>query len=205
MSAPAPSLEVLRAAERTPVPWKNGGGLTSEVAVYPPGSDLAGFDWRVSLAEIRAAGPFSLFPGIDRRMALVSGRLSLVIDGRPAVTLTPESEALAFPGDVPVFAEPLGAPVTDLNVMTRRSRCAARLTRQPMQASAVLEPRPDTTLLVALGDLRVRGAGAELSLSALDALRIGRGSRCTITARSGPAAFQLIEIFQPCQSPLPSS
>ncbi|HEV2229001.1 MAG TPA: HutD family protein [Steroidobacteraceae bacterium] len=195
MSAPAPPLEVLRAAERAPLPWKNGGGLTREVAVCPAGSDLAGFDWRVSIAEIRSAGPFSSFPGIDRRMVVLSGRLSLAIEGRAAVTLTPESEAVAFPGEVPVFGEPLAAPVIDLNVMTRRTRCAARLTRRSARESAVLEPRADATLLVALSDLIVRRAGAELSLSALDALRIGRGPGCTITPRSSTAAYQLIEII----------
>jgi hypothetical protein len=196
VSAAASSLEVLRAAPRTPVAWKNGGGLTREVAVHPRGSDLDGFDWRISIAEIRAAGPFSLFPGIDRRMAVVSGALSLAIDGRPPVTLTPESDAVGFPGDVPAFAEPLGAPVTDLNVMTRRARCTASLTRQFARASAVLEARADSTLIVALADLVVRRGEAGISLSALDALSIGRGPGCTITSRSGSAAFHLIEIFQ---------
>ena len=205
MSAAASSLEVLRAAERTPVTWKNGGGLTREVAVQPRGSSLDRFDWRISVAEIRAAGPFSVFEGVDRRMAVVSGVLSLAIDGRSPVTLTPESEALEFPGDVPVFAEPRGAPVTDLNVMTRRARCSASLTRRFARATAVLEPRADTTLIVALADLLVRREEAELSLSALDALRIGRAGPCTITARSGSGAFHLIEIFQPCQSLPPSS
>lgn len=195
MSAPAPLLEVLRAAERTPVPWKNGGGLTREVAVYPAGSDLTGFDWRVSIAEIRSAGPFSSFPGIDRRMAVLSGRLSLAIEGRAAVTLTPDSEAVAFAGEVAVSAEPLAAPVTDLNVMTRRARCASRLTRRSAHASAVLEARADATVLVALSDLIVRRAGTELSLAALDALRIGRGPACTIIPRSRSAGYQLIEIF----------
>ena len=195
MGAAAGSLEVLRAAERIPVPWKNGGGLTREVAVHPPGSDLAGFDWRVSIAEIRTAGAFSAFPGIDRRMVIVSGRLSLAIEGRSAVTLTPESEAVEFPGDVAVFAEPLGAAVTDLNVMTRRSHRAARLMRRYAREPAALESRSDTTLLVALGDLAVHRDGVEIPLSRLDALRFGRGVRCTITARSGSAAFHLIEIF----------
>ena len=194
MSAPAGSLEVLRAAQRTPVPWKNGGGLTREVAVHPPGSDLTGFDWRVSIAEIRAAGPFSLFPDVDRRMAVLGGRLSLAVDGRPAVILTPESDAVAFPGDVPAAGEPQGGPVNDLNVMTRRSRCAARLTRVCAPQS-VLEPQLDTTLLVALTELRVFCERVELSLASLDALRIGRAVRCTITASCGPAAFHLIEIL----------
>lgn len=205
MSAAASSLEVLRAAGRTPVAWKNGGGFTREVAVHPPGSDLEGFDWRVSIAEIRTAGPFSPFPGIERRMAIISGRLSLAIDGRPASALTPESEAVEFPGEVPVYAEPLGAPVTDLNLMTRRARCRARLERRFARPSALLEPRADTTLIVALADLLLRRAEEELSLAPLDALRIAPGPGCTITARAGSAAFHLIEIFQPCQSPPPSS
>lgn len=195
MSAPAGSLELLRAASRTPVPWKNGGGLTREVAIYPSGSDLQSFDWRISIADIRAAGPFSRFPGIDRQMMIVSGRLSLAVDGGSSVTLTRESDAVAFPGEVPVYAEPLGAPVTDLNVMTRRARCSARLTRESTSESPVLEPRECTTLLVALTDLIVRRQGAELALGALDALRIERGPGCTITARSGPAAFHVIEIL----------
>lgn len=205
MSAAAGSLEVLRAAGRTPVAWKDGGGLTREVAVEPYGSGLEDFDWRVSIAEIRTAGPFSRFAGIERRMAVISGRLSLAIDGRSAVTLTPESEAVEFPGELPVLAEPLGAPVTDLNLMTRRARCSASLKRQLLRGSAVLEPRAATTLIVALGELLVHREDGEITLAALDALRIGPGPGCTITARSGPAAFHLIEISQPCQSLPPSS
>jgi len=193
VSAAAGSLEVLRAAERTPVPWKNGGGFTREVAVSPVGSDLTDFDWRVSIAEIRKPGPFSLFEGVDRCMAVLAGRLSLAIEGRPAITLTPESDEIAFPGDIPVAAEPLGAPVTDLNVMTRRVRCAARLTRCRAPQS-VLEPRAGTTLLVALTDVLAVCQGSQLELMALDALRIGRALRCTVTAPSGLAAFYLIEI-----------
>jgi hypothetical protein len=195
VSAAAGSLELLRAASRTPVPWKNGGGLTREVAIFPPGSDLQTFEWRISIADIRGAGPFSRFPGVDRQMTVVSGRLSLTVDAAPAVTLTPESDALAFPGEVPVFAEPLGAPVTDLNVMTRRARCTATLTRRLAQPSAELEPGAGTTLLVALAGLVVRRAGAELALDELDGLRIGCGGRCTITARSGASAFYLIEVL----------
>lgn len=195
MSAAAGSLELLRAASRTPVPWKNGGGLTREVAIFPPGSDLETFEWRVSIAEIRGAGAFSRFPGVDRQMMIVSGRLSLAIDAASAITLTPESDALAFPGDVPVFAEPLGAPVTDLNLMTRRARCTATLTRRLAQPSAVLEPGAGTTLLVALAGLVVRRGAAELALDELDAVRTGGGGGCTITARSGASAFCLIEVL----------
>lgn len=194
MSIAAACLEALRAAERTPVPWKNGGGVTREVVVSPAGSSLDDFDWRVSVADIRAAGPFSRFPGIERQMAVLSGRLSLAFDGRSPLTLTPESQAVAFPGEASVLAEPLDGSVTDLNVMTRRARCSARLTRQTHE-TASLEARSETTLLLALSDLIVRNDDVELCLSRLDALRIARGAGCTITGRTGPAGFDLIEIL----------
>ena len=191
----AVSLEVLRAAERTPVPWKNGGGVTREVAVSPAGSSLDDFDWRVSVADIRAAGPFSRFPGIERQMAVLSGRLSFAIDGRPPLTLTAESQPVAFAGEASVSAEPLDGFVTDLNVMTRRARCGARLTRRTIEETASLEARSETTLLLALSDLIVRHDDVELCLSRLDALRIARGAGCTITGRTGLAAFHLMEIL----------
>ena len=189
----AASLEVLHAGERRPVPWKNGGGFTREVAVGPPGSDFADFDWRISIAEIRAAGPFSRFEGIERHMAVIAGRLSLDLDNQPAITLTPESDPLTFAGEVPVMAAPLGAPVTDLNVMTRRARCAARLARRSA-TQPVLEPQADTTVLIALGDLVIHDAGAALSLAALDALSIPRVPGRAFRVESGSAPYYLIEI-----------
>ena len=55
------------------MPWKNGGGSTRELACWPPGADTSGFDWRVSVASIAAAGPFSVFAGVDRNIMLLDG------------------------------------------------------------------------------------------------------------------------------------
>jgi len=54
---------ILRAAERPALPWKNGGGVTREVAATPPGVIWVHFDWRVSIAEIHSAGPFFALSG----------------------------------------------------------------------------------------------------------------------------------------------
>src|SRR5207253_9624596 len=116
------TLRILRAAERPPTPWKNGGGLTREVIVHPSGSDLTRFDWRVSLAEIRAPGPFSSFPGIDRRMAVLEGRLSLSIGKGGGMIATPGTPALTFPGEAAAVADPCGGPVPGGAVRTRRGR-----------------------------------------------------------------------------------
>ena len=83
-----PAVRILPAAARAAVPWKNGGGLTREVAIHPPGSDLGTFEWRVSIAQVRAAGPFSSFPGVDRQLAVLAGELALVIADAVPRTLT---------------------------------------------------------------------------------------------------------------------
>ena len=33
--------------------WKNGGGITCEIARRPQGSSLESFDWRVSVATVQ--------------------------------------------------------------------------------------------------------------------------------------------------------
>ena len=189
-------LQLLRAAERAAVPWKNGGGVTREVAVSPPRSELGDFDWRVSIAEIGGAGPFSVFPGIDRSMAVLAGRLWLHIDGQPALTLAHDSPPVAFPGDVAALAEPLGAPVTDLNVMTRRGRCTATMTRRTTGAATVLEPCAGrTTLVVALADLRVHCGPLQVELSPRDALVLGDDAARLLPQGARPVAFDVVEIL----------
>jgi len=116
-------MKVLRAAAHKRMPWKNGGGETIEIAVFPENSALGDFDWRISMATVATDGPFSIFDGIDRTLSILSGDgMSLAIDGAESVLLTKASEPLAFPADVPVTAALVDGTITDLNVMTRRGR-----------------------------------------------------------------------------------
>ena len=181
---------ILRAAERSAVPWKNGGGLTREVAVHPPGSDLGNFDWRVSLAEVHRRGPFSSFPGVDRHLAVLEGQLELTVAGRDRLTLSPGTPPLTFPGDVPAFAEPRQPPVADLNVMTRRSRFGARMLRCSVHAAGTVRMEAETTLILALTQLTVGGA----PLAALDAAQFNASTESlTVQAADHEAAYWLIE------------
>jgi environmental stress-induced protein Ves len=186
---------ILRAADRRSAPWRNGGGLTREVAAHPPGSDLGNFDWRVSLAEVRRGGAFSSFAGVERHMAVISGRLQLSIPGRETLSLSSASPPLTFPGEVPVYAEPGAEPVTDLNVMTRRDRFVARMTRCSAAVSTQLTLEADTTLLLALAPLALCAPGFEAQLAALDAARLSAAvESLTVHAPAGGAAFWLIDI-----------
>jgi environmental stress-induced protein Ves len=193
MSGNGPAV-ILRAAQRAPVPWKNGGGLTREVAVYPPTSDLGSFDWRVSMAEVRGAGPFSLFPGVDRRLAVLEGRLRLAIEARAALTLSPESAPVVFAGDVPAVAQPLGAAVTDLNVMTRRGRFDSRLQRHTAAGPTALPVGADATLVVALSQLQLSCRAGVCALSRLDAALIEGAAHCRVVPQAPQGSFYLIEL-----------
>jgi environmental stress-induced protein Ves len=186
---------ILRAAERASVPWKNGGGLTREVAVHPPHGDLGSFDWRVSLAEVHRGGPFSAFPGIDRHMAVISGRLELSIPGRDVLNLSAATAPVSFPGEAAVYAEPLREPVTDLNVMTRRGRFTARLTHHSAGAAMQVRLEADTTVLLALAPLTLHAASLDANLSALDAARFSADTGTLMVQPAGSdAAFWLIEV-----------
>jgi environmental stress-induced protein Ves len=120
-------MRILRASDRIAVPWKNGGGTTSEVAVYPQNAGFDDFGWRISIARIDRGGPFSIFPGIDRKLAMLEGRVTLTIGGQSPIALAPDSPPAIFPGDAPTSAELLDSPASDLNVMTRRGAFTARM------------------------------------------------------------------------------
>ncbi len=119
-------MRILRAADRVAVPWKNGGGVTREVAIWPPGATVDDFDWRISIADVRSAGPFSIFENIDRTIMILDGRLTLALQDR-VIALDSNSAPFAFPGDISCAGAPMDGPVTDLNVMTRRGRCSAHV------------------------------------------------------------------------------
>ncbi|ODV41161.1 hypothetical protein AWV79_00775 [Cupriavidus sp. UYMMa02A] len=113
----------------SPTPWKNGGGTTREVAVWPPDAGLDEFAWRISVADIAADGPFSAFAGIDRQIVLLDGagvRLRAA-DGSFDHRLATIGEPFAFSGDVAVDATLIAGATRDFNVMTRRGVCRAQV------------------------------------------------------------------------------
>jgi uncharacterized protein len=169
-------MRILRAAGRTAVPWKNGGGVTREVAAWPEGAGFDDFLWRVSMAEVAADGPFSVFPGVDRILAVLEGRLRLEVDAQPPRELGP-GDAAAFPGDAPTYGVVLQGPVLDLNVMSRRSRIEARLERTAL--SAAFRSPDGPSLAVATAPARLSTGEV---LDPYDGLLLDRGEVVSLKA-----------------------
>ena len=99
------------------MPWKNGGGTTTEIFVSQTmGGD---FDWRVSIASVKSDGPFSVFTGIDRHIMLLEGNgMTLDVDGQGAVALQ-KLLPFSFSGDAHVTGTLADGPVKDFNLMVR--------------------------------------------------------------------------------------
>ena len=138
-------------ASIVPVPWKNGGGLTRELACWPAGSGIQDFEWRVSVAEIRTSGPFSKFAGVDRTIVLLDGAgmhlrsRDRSVDHRLVVSLEP----FEFSGDLAMDCELCDGVSHDFNVMTRRNSTLADL--EVVRSERVLTPGSSGLLFAVTG------------------------------------------------------
>ncbi|HEY4583340.1 MAG TPA: HutD family protein [Lysobacter sp.] len=127
--------------------WRNGGGWTREIHAEP-GSD-GGWDWRLSIAEITADGPFSTFEGIDRELVLLSGEgVRLRFDDGDVADVLPPHGRHRFAGERPVRGELVAGPTQDFNLMWRRARYAADVWRRPMVGAMVVFAEPHSTWIV---------------------------------------------------------
>jgi environmental stress-induced protein Ves len=171
----------------SPVPWKNGGGSTTEIAIGPPESGFEDFDWRVSLATIEKDGAFSLFPGVDRTLALVEGHgMTLDIDGDP-ILITDGDPVVAFDGSSQVNAKLSRGGSTDFNVMTRSERCYHTFGRRRLSGDSTFVARADVTVLfLAEGDtLELRNEQERIGLVRYDAVVLDPGSVWKLEAGQG--------------------
>lgn len=191
-----PRLRLQRFADHRLMPWKNGHGVTREVTA----KEAAGgsFLWRLSLATVSGSGPFSVFPGIDRTIAVLAGDgMVLTVDGQRQPPLTTIADPFAFSGDAAVTADSLGGETTDLNLMTRRGLWRHRLTRRPITAALRLEVEADTAALVFGGAARVETRGQPFTGQFGDVLLgLTQGDCLTLSTPDGAGSLILAE-FDP--------
>lgn len=137
---------ILRADELAPTPWRNGLGVTREIALYPPGADSDDFLWRASVADVVGPAPFSRFPGVDRSIVLLDGAgFRMTLDGTEVHELTTPCAPFAFPGEAEVAVTLAGGPTRDLNLMLRRGRADGAI--EVWQGAEEHAVAPDLVLL----------------------------------------------------------
>jgi environmental stress-induced protein Ves len=160
----------LPAKSRPVRPWKNGGGVTRDIVVFPAEAGDDDFLWRASIATIASAGPFSAFPGVDRMFLLLKGTLTIGIGDGGEQRMDPRSPALAFDGEERVHARVPGSECTALNIMTRRGRASARVDRWEIARAS----SADALLIVCPETAMIRCSEEAFDLAAGDALLLDR-------------------------------
>jgi hypothetical protein len=113
-------MEIIRFAELRSEPWRNGGGVTRELASHPKAASAqdGAWDWRVSIADLTKAGDFSAFPGMERVLTVVDGELLLLtVEGaeHPLEKYRP----FRFSGDAAAHGALPTGDIRNLNVITR--------------------------------------------------------------------------------------
>jgi environmental stress-induced protein Ves len=106
-------LDILPPDSFSTSPWKNGGGVTHEIARHEAKNSWV---WRLSIAEVACDGPFSRFDGLSRILT--------VIEGAGVDLYTPEGMMQArplvpihFSGALAIESRLVDGPVRDLNVI----------------------------------------------------------------------------------------
>lgn len=194
----------LRSSDYRVMPWKDGGGSTTEIAIEPPGASLSDpFLWRVSSARVEASGPFSRFPGRARLLTLLEGSgLILDIEGQGRQRLKHPGQVVAFAGDASVHATLIQGPCVDFGVISDPGRVKVSLEWLNLGADATAITVAPTTLLFApWGPVRVDPLGVELEPR--ECLRLGNspaateapGAKLGVRASFGTTPMVLVSIW----------
>jgi uncharacterized protein len=147
-------MRIIRSAEYRVMPWKNGGGTTTEIAISPENAGISGtpFDWRVSIADVAADGPFSKFPGYDRHIMVIAGAgMALETDEAGTLDLSAALQPVSFAGEWSVNGKLRKGPVRDFNLMLRRQVCSGSLAVQEVATRTSLSSHGRTLLCHILG------------------------------------------------------
>ncbi len=171
-------------------PWKNGGGITIDIAAsmlpgFAPDS-WEGLIWRFGRTAIASSGPFSGLGGFDRQMVLVAGS-GLVLE-------TPDGEIdvrgpftpVRFAGETSIVSRLEAGPVEVVNLLGDRSRVSVDLSC--LAAGATNSCPAGIHIIYAAVtscDLVINGTACELATG--HAIRIDAEESFAVASRLGTA------------------
>ncbi len=106
-------MRVIRGQDFKASPWKNGGGITYEIAR----SDGAeNFGWRLSVADVKTSGPFSLFPHHHRILVVIEGSGMHLVGATKTYNAAP-ALPVHFSGQEQITGQLVNGACRDFNVI----------------------------------------------------------------------------------------
>lgn len=177
----------LSAQDVAPQRWRNGGGLTRELLAWPRPDDWV---LRLSVADIENDGPFSAYPGVDRRFAVLLGGGVRLRSADATQELRVGDPLFAFAGEQAPQCQLLGGFTRDFNLMHRRGhgRVECREAAQPITPAA--GTRWFGLFTLTGGQLRHGARAMELAPLSLAWCEAPAAQRCVFVPRlEGQAAW----------------
>lgn len=157
------------------LPWKNGQGVTSELAISERDS-LADFSWRISIAKVDNDGAFSDFSGLRRILVLLEGQgIELCHDDTTRDRLVRPLDFAEFDGGSRTVGTLISGPITDFNVMSRVGRVRAAVDVHTHNAELALPSTELGFVYCALEDAEICDAAGGI-VSTLQSGHLLRGS-----------------------------
>ncbi len=114
-------MRIIRFSELETIPWKNGGGVTREIAAVRENENII---WRLSIADVASDGPFSSFVGLTRILTVIEGN-GIKLTSTDRTIEAALGAPVKFDGGQAIDSKLIDGPICDLNVMFDPKRCHA--------------------------------------------------------------------------------
>ncbi len=179
---------LLKSEHYTRSPWKNGGGIFTDIAdAHREGSPARDWDsllWRFAATPIVAPGPFSHMPGIDR--------LQMVVGGRGLVLKSPTQDfderepftTVRFTGEMEIVTALEAGPVEVVNLMARRGAAEIELDAIKQPGERML-PAGTHLVYAARGECRIRLGAEDFAISHENTLKVDLAEASKLALVSG--------------------
>jgi environmental stress-induced protein Ves len=133
------TINIISPEQYKTIPWKNGLGETTELAINE-GGNVTNFDWRLSIARVTDDGFFSDFSNYSRNLILISGKgIRLEHDNQKIEQLDQLLDMASFDGGCTTFGTLISGEIKDFNIITKTSIYHTQVERYINQQSIVLK------------------------------------------------------------------
>jgi environmental stress-induced protein Ves len=169
-------------------PWRNGGGVTVDIAVVT-GKD--GDIWRFGRTPIVAPGPFSDYRGFDRVQVLVAGSGLVLKTPDGEIDVREPFRPVRFAGETPIVSRLESGPVEVVNLIGNRSK--VRIDIRVLEAGRDLILGSGAHIAYAPGEMAtIDVQGTQYDLATDHGLRIERDGLTIVTGTAGRILFASI-------------
>lgn len=171
-------------------PWKNGGGVTVDIAEsmlsgFAPGS-WDGMVWRFGRTAIVTPAPFSDLSGYDRQQVLISGSGLVLETPAGEIDVRQPFRPVRFAGETRIVSRLEAGPVEVVNLIGDRSRVVTNLACLAAGGTASL-PAGIHVIYAAETPCKFAINGNVCEIAAGHAMRIDADETITIASHLGTA------------------